>query len=76
MGFHMFVSCLIKRSIDILTARHVLIRGISRSWALNILESVLPVTVPGHLHAGKTKTLFCSRNENSHRFGEPGLSLL
>lgn len=76
MGFHMFISCLPKRSMNILTARHVLICGTGRSQALNILESVLPVTVPGHLHAGKTKALFCSRNENSHQFREPVLSLL
>ena len=51
MGFHMFIASLLKRLMNILTTRHVLICGTGRSEALNTLESVLAVSVPGHLCA-------------------------
>lgn len=51
LGFHVFIACLLKRPMNILTTRRVLICGTGSSRALNILESVLSVTVPGHLRA-------------------------
>lgn len=57
MGFHMFIACLLERPMNILTTRHVLICGIGRSQALNILESMLPVAVPGYLCAWENEDL-------------------